>query len=405
MMNYVSYEATLQEQLNELKTTKRPIVLFGTMDMALFGKQVIDFLKLKITCFVDNDCTKWGRIIDEIPVLSPEDVEKLYPDAKIYVCSFQNKSIKEIMQQLHKMNFQDAYNCDMLFYLYQLGVRKRPISGSDLAKTLYILGHRENKTIVCNANFFITEKCTLNCRDCSTFVPYYKTPCNHNKEIIIESIKMLSKSVDAIERVTILGGETFLHSDLVEICEAVSNLPNVGYITITTNGTIVPKLCVIESLSKHITYFNISNYGKLSTKKQELISMLTEYNIPYIMLQENAEWYKFGPPKKHNRALNENDDIFKSCKWLTCSWIISGVYYACPFLAHSSAFKLIPELESDCVNLLDTSLTSEEKKQKMKDYLTKTNCLTACDYCNFFYEIPVPRALQAVGKLQFDEEE
>ncbi len=401
MTNYLEYEKILQQQLQDLKTTHNPIVLFGTMDMALFAKRAVDFLNLEITCFTDNNSTKWGKSIDGIPIVSPQHVKELYPNAQIYICSFQANNVKEIIKQLQKMEFDNLYNCDVLFYVYQIMVQKRPIVPLELAKTLEILTNSEDKVILDHVGIMITEKCTLNCKDCGAFIPYHINPKNYDKEIVIETARQLSNSVDAIKRLVVMGGEPLLHPDFSYICEELSKLPNVCNLTFPTNGTIVPSNSELEKLKHFITYVNISDYGKFSLNKEKLINKLNSNQIHYITSETNDCWTELKLPQKHNRSLKENNEIFASCKWLDCPTITDGKYYRCWYYAHLGPFDIVPETEKDYVNLLDYSLTVEEKRRKLQEYINGKNGLTACDYCDFFEEIPVEKALQTKGKLFF----
>ncbi|MFZ5968958.1 MAG: radical SAM protein [Bacillota bacterium] len=402
MSEYEGYEKVLQEQLKGLLSTQKPIVLFGAMALGQMAQRTVHFFGKKAVCFCDNDKTKQGKIVDGLTVLSPEQVKKQYPNAKIYICLHNNNSTAKVASQLKALKFTDIYNRDMLFWAYQIYVVKRSVSSYDLAETMNIFNDRENRTILGNVSVVITEKCTLRCIDCGVFIPYYKHPKHHDKDKIIEGMRKLSQIVDAIENFTIIGGEPLLHKDLVEICEEASKLKNVLRVTITTNGTIVPKDSVLQSLSRAITYLTISDYGSLSINKDLLKKSLDQFGIYCNVLDEFSEWSKQNIPKPHNRGENENTRIFKSCFWVgIAAKLMNGQYHLCDFSAAVTPFNGIPENEGDYVDLLDSTLSIDEIRAKLHKLLYHTDCLKACDYCEIFQMPPTIRAAQTKEILVF----
>lgn len=74
------------------------IVVFGCGQR---GKRVVRYLqseKGKICCYVDNAKERWGTIMNEIMILSPNEAVKKYPDA-LYIIANKDSS-EEIKQQL-----------------------------------------------------------------------------------------------------------------------------------------------------------------------------------------------------------------------------------------------------------------------------------------------------------------
>ena len=66
---------------------------------------------------------------------------------------------------------------------------------------------------------FITERCTLRCRDCSHLIPEYKAPKNYEMKEIINVLENVLKVVDKISDLIILGGEPVLHMELYKLIE------------------------------------------------------------------------------------------------------------------------------------------------------------------------------------------
>ncbi|MFZ5968960.1 MAG: radical SAM protein [Bacillota bacterium] len=406
MSKYRGYENVLQEQLKDLIASDKPIILFGVKMAGLIGKKTLDFLGKKVVCFCDNDKAKQGTVVDRLEVLSPKQGKEKYPDAKVYICLLNNDNIKQVKVQLEGLGFNDIFNKDVLFYVYQIQVIKRPVTSSDLADTMDVLNNNEGKLIMSDVVLFITEQCTLNCKECSALVPYIKKPINYPKNIIIEGIQRLSQSVDAVMTINILGGEPLLHQDIVEICAEVSKLKNVLLVRVVTNGTILPDNDILSKLKTIGTCIHISDYGELSINKGKLIEVLAAHKMIYELAGERALWYPVSPPQKSGRSYEENITFFSNCEWSRkCPELQNGELHICGYSASGTALGVIPSRDGDYVNVLDPSLSTNEIRQKIDKLLNHTNCITACDYCGFDFTRTTVRAAQANGKLDLQSEE
>ena len=81
--------------------------------------------------------------------------------------------------------------------------------------------------------FFVTSRCNQKCSHCF----YADQISNNPSELNIEDIKLMIKSLRGkLSQVILTGGEPFLRSDLVEICNAFEKLAGVESISIMTNG-------------------------------------------------------------------------------------------------------------------------------------------------------------------------
>jgi FkbM family methyltransferase len=81
-----------------------PLILFGA---GALGKDMLIALadnNIKPICFCDNEDSKWGSMINGIPVISPQELYKNYSDA--YVVLTVLDASKIVMQQLLRENFE-----------------------------------------------------------------------------------------------------------------------------------------------------------------------------------------------------------------------------------------------------------------------------------------------------------
>lgn len=78
----------------------KKIILFGA---GKYGRNAVDYYgRENIAFFVDNNCAKWGSLICEIPVISPEQLGQLF-DAREYRIIITSRIFKDIMGQLENM--------------------------------------------------------------------------------------------------------------------------------------------------------------------------------------------------------------------------------------------------------------------------------------------------------------
>ena len=84
--------------------------------------------------------------------------------------------------------------------------------------------------------FFVTSKCNAKCKHCF----YWKEILDYNKtkELSIEEINKISKSMHKFPILLISGGEPFLRKDLAEICKIFYENNKVQNINIPTNGIL-----------------------------------------------------------------------------------------------------------------------------------------------------------------------
>lgn len=393
--NENNYEEKLLKEKKELLSTEKPIILFGTMTMGLIAKKTLDFLNVKIACFCDNNKQKQGEIIKEIQVLSPKRAKEKFPNAKIYICSFNLENCKIIKEQLYELGFDDVQGADVLQYVHEIEIVKRKINPNVYAKTLYKLTYINNYSILPSITVSITTKCTLRCKNCCALIPYFKEPKYFNKKEIIKSMRVLSQSVDAIKTFNIIGGEPLLHPDLVEICNEASKINNVRNIVIITNGTIIPRIDMFKSIKNSVSYIQVSDYGTLSKSKSQLKKIARKNNIFVEYIENNSKWIDLGNLKKRNRDKVENQKIFKSCSHVNeCNAIVNGKLYFCGWSAFGTALCIIPKNENDFINLLDDNISTSEMRAKISDFKKNTKCVIACDYCDWPLGKKVPPAIQ-----------
>lgn len=161
--------------------------------------------------------------------------------------------------------------------------------------------------------------------------------------------------------------------------QLIHDTNKVGQVQITTNGTILPSDKVLQSIRGKNVKISISNYGELSTRKNELIKKLQEYKIPFEIGEEHKIWVDFGELKVYERTEEEYKTQFTNCK-STCRSYYKGKLHFCPRSSHGMDLGLVPDNLGDYIDLnredMTTKLFAElYEKLETKDYIE------ACRYC------------------------
>lgn len=108
--------------------------------------------------------------------------------------------------------------------------------------------------------FFVTARCNARCKFCFYLDNIEQANKNLSKELKIEEIEKVFKSMGYIPYVSLSGGEPFLRNDLDQIIEIIIKYSNPLMISIPTNGSypekIEKKLIKILQLNKE-TEINI----------------------------------------------------------------------------------------------------------------------------------------------------
>lgn len=226
----------------------------------------------------------------------------------------------------------------------------------------------------------VTTKCTLKCKHCANLMPMYSTPYNVDKDTIIKSINKLKSCVDGIYVFRILGGEPFCNPDLKYY---LKELPKdiIKEIVIVTNGTLVPNdLELINIMKSKDVIVNISNYGKHSYKKEELINLLKNENIRYKIEDNYIAWYDFGTLENKNRNTNILKQQFAACD-RHCKSILNGSIYYCPRSGHGIDLGKIKKIDGEYVDLLNN--TDKVNKKQLKKLTFRNTYIEACNYCDY----------------------
>jgi hypothetical protein len=395
LSSFEKFKETIRNEILEMERSKEKVVLFGGADVGIIAKKVLDYMDIEAECFCDNDPIKQSKVIEGLQVLPLDKV--IINNKTFIVCTFSTYNEKIITKTLKDIGVQNIYSIYSILFIYKTRVVKYPIEEEQMLSSLYSFKEFNDNQIIENLNIPVTEKCTLRCEKCSALIPYNNNPNHFDKDIILNSINRFFEAIDGVKRVVISGGEPLLYPYLLEILEKVAKSPKVLSIRIITNGTVIPDINLLKSFRDMGISLSISDYGKLSHKKDELIELCNNYKVLWdVNTYSYNRWIDFGPfDTMRNRTRDENIEIFKRCRdWIKAGYLLDAKYYLCHRSAYISYLKVIEnEEEGNYVNLVDYNISIEELKNKIKD-LNDVKYLNACDYCNTRFGKIISPAIQ-----------
>lgn len=235
-------------------------------------------------------------------------------------------------------------------------------------------------TVVVN----ISDICTLKCKNCMTLMQYIPEPKHFDISKACDDVDALMKHVDYVKLINIVGGEPFLVEKLPFVIDRVArHKGKYSELQVVTNGTLIPSSETLSSMKKHKATLMISNYGDLSTKKDELISLCKQHNIRYCVMP--SKWTAICQPvDAKTRNPEQIRAVFERCT-VHCSQLLQGRFYRCPFLARGYELGMYP-VSPDFSIAQAGSIDLHSKRISRQDIydciVSKDIAPIGCGYCS-----------------------
>jgi organic radical activating enzyme len=242
---------------------------------------------------------------------------------------------------------------------------------------------------------FVTHRCTLKCKLCGNYSPYYIPPPHFSYDYLSKTIRGIFDIFDEIEKFNINGGEPLLHPQLPEIVDFLSLFINkINILEITTNGTIIPS----DRLLKNLTFSNkvdilVDNYGpELSTNVNRIDEAFNNFNIRHRIRTyygANAHcggWVNLLDLTKKHDTDKDIENIFSKCyinSKLRCMPVIDGKAYVCPTYKRCKDLDLISDNPDEYIDILSENISLGDKKEQARNFYNR-KYFTACAYCSGF---------------------
>lgn len=274
---------------------------------------------IEIEVYTDSDANKWDSKVKGLDVIEPSIAIK--KGLQIIITSrfyFEIKTKLEEFGLVEDVDFTKEQKFESIFRFYKEG----------------ILYFRE-------LDISITPACTLKCKDCNMQMLKYKDKRHYEVSKLKKDIDDYFEWVDHVQFVGILGGEPFLHPQLLEYLKYIveNYRSRMTILEVLTNGTIMPD----EKMWKYFRDNNISiqlsdySVGVPSIKNRicEFLNKAISEGVKVNILNYES-WLDFG----YNTSIDDSDEIaierFKYCNnpWRS---VDDGRFYYCNL--QRSAYK------------------------------------------------------------------
>lgn len=361
------------------KYRNEAVMIYGA---TVGGKVIYQCLEkegINVKCFVDRKMagTKFCGVTVEHP--------KVLKQEKGILLIAVTRAFKSVCQYLEEIKFNRAFSCVNLIegknesdFKYE---ENEQVSITDfiVKYPLYVNEVNKNALVLPTLEVFITERCTLRCRDCSHLIKLYSCPKDYDINVTIECLQNCLEAVDYIKEVIILGGEPLLHKELSRLLEWCSQTKKIGDVTIISNGTVIPNIELLEVIKKTKSRLRLSDYGKWSNKINEVKKLCKEWGITCFVLREL--WTDMGPIGKHEYGMEEMKSIFTDCPFAFDFLLLNGKLCRCAHVAHLNNLSVIDSSDHDSIDFTKFPENIAQKRDELWRYMN-IDYLEGCRYCN-----------------------
>ena len=372
--------------VRELKTSKAPLVIFGVKKFGVLTYHALNNVGVKVDYFCDDsEQARSKKNIFNIPIISSKELQKLDPDLNIFIGVW---VIAQILPQLQKIKLKNIHNCVNLFKNTNFSKLNTGMSSHEIRRRVDIYKAECDAVQIVNPSSFnlkyvditVTEACSMKCVSCSNLMQYYVQPRNSELSLLFKSIDKLMEITDSLYEFRVLGGEPFVNKQIGKVINKLLTYKTIQEIVVYTNATVIPKGENFECLKNDKIFIEITDYGSLSKRRDELIKLLEANNIRYTSIVPT--WSDSGTLKYQNATEEQLTDKFKNCCMIDKTTILNGKLYRCPFSANAHNLNAIPPNKADVVNLGDDNKTIDEIKEEIVLLHGNKKYLEACKHCN-----------------------
>ena len=249
------------------------VIIFGTGNCGAITQLALKEAKINVIALSDNNMHRWGKEIDGVKIISPDQLKSDFNDIPVIIAVDLN--FPYIRKQLNGMGVKKIFDCDFIFSELEIDLKKcKNVTWSEtrfkqkIDLYMYsVLAHKNKKNglSVDSIDLMLTEKCSLKCKDCSNLMQLYAKPIDQDYEMVISSIDTFLGTVDYCREIRLLGGEPLMYKKVYDVVEYLLKYKNYDQLKINTNGTIVPKESKINVFQDERVFFDISDSSSLNS--------------------------------------------------------------------------------------------------------------------------------------------
>ena len=391
-----------------LENFKKPLILWGAGKNGGLAAHCLKKRGVEFAAFCDIAKDKWGTQFCGHEVISPDELQKRYPDAIVIITAVFYNSIYEMLRE---RGYRDIYDCTSLFLEIDFSdydfwtSREYAIRNAEQCMAAIL----EQKTMsgrIDQIFLNITTKCSLRCRDCSLFIPYVTSPCHYPAKDIMTDLNRVLDCLQHVRIINFYGGEPLLHPDLAWMIRSLQEEKRVDRISIITNGTLVPREDVLQAMKEEDRFMvRISDYREKSPKLHELVQLMKKHRIPY----EIANYEYWDRPSKIQAVHETQEQLiskFKLCTSCNVLFLINRKGYLCSTSSAVCNMGGFPDSPYNYIDLLEKE-NFQEKLIKFVKRPGNGQYLDACKYCSGVhcvqFEEKMPVAVQTREEMKFPQ--
>jgi len=385
--NNYSISDLLQSDLS-----KRKFILYGAgtavSSYARICVEALTYYGITPHCFIDDDRKRWGSIFLNIPIYSPEYLETI-TDHIILISSNYFDSIFNTLNKSKNNNSNNVYSLSSLLRDCPNEAFKTSIDYREVQRRLHTHNSKleriksnnnsRNKIIFNAIDIQVTEKCSMKCIDCSNLMQYYEKPIDADTSILMKSLSAIFNNIDYIYDSRVLGGEPFMYKELPILLKYLAESNKTPRVTVYTNGTFVPKIEILESLTNPKIEVEITDYDILSKNHDNLVETFIKFGIRYIT-HKPQNWTDSARIINNHKSETELHDMFEKCCVNDAVTLLHGKLYHCPFSANAYNLNGIPKDDTDYIDI-NKYYNNSELRNIINNFYFGKPYLTACKSC------------------------
>lgn len=229
----------------------------------------------------------------------------------------------------------------------------------------------------------ITNACTLKCVHCTEWNPYLPDKDSFEADSVIKDIRCLTEYVDYIFGISLIGGEPFVNQNIDKILEYCLKNKKIGYIVITTNGTLMPNEKTLMLLKNKKVKTIFSRYDDSKNDNYfKLLDFLIKNECNYYVYNSCQRFYDLGMPnplKKESSIVTTNK--YKNCWLRHCCHLAKGNLYRCPRTYAGLQMGLFDENDVSNERIDISVIQSKEQCAKLLKQFYSLPYLKTCSAC------------------------
>ncbi len=244
--------------------------------------------------------------------------------------------------------------------------------------------NNKEKIIIPRLVVNITDRCTLQCKECAALMPYFKKRGEAEYDLLIHDLSKLLNLIDECICLEFIGGEPLLYSRLGSLLQYAQKENKIKMVEITTNATIIPNEDLMQILKNEKTLVQISEYKNVEKQKIGEIQKVFEKNSIKYKILEMDRWYSYGNADKRMRSKRELLYSYYYCNDNgLCRTLYKGKIFVC---GRAAALYGIGKL-TDNSSYLEIRENDEISGKDIKNFYINKKYAEACDFCDVSRDI------------------